>query len=140
VRAVLDTNVLISATFWAGKPKQLLNQVRRREITFLTSQTLLNELKEVLIREDKPFRLSAAEAERVVIAIRDLAEIVQPHSQVTVCRDENDNRVLECAKDGRADWIITGDLHLLELKSFQEIKIVTVENFLRRGRKDPIDA
>lgn len=112
MRAVIDTNVLISATFWTGKPKQILNQVRRREITFLTSQVLLNEFKEVLIRKDKPFKLSVAEAERIMIAMRDLAEIVQPHSRVTVCRDEDDNRVLE-------------------LKSFERIKIVTVENFLR---------
>ena len=135
MRAVIDTNLLISATFWAGKPKQLLNQVRAGEIVFLTSQVLLNELKEVLIREDRPFKLSTAEAERVVIAMRELAEIIQPRSRLAVCRDESDNRVLECAKDGRADWIITGDLHLLELKSFEGIKIVTVDDFLRRGER-----
>lgn len=58
-------------------------------------------------------------------------EIVQPYSLVTRCRDEADNRVLECAIDGRADWIITGDMHLLELRSFEGIKITTVADFLR---------
>jgi len=130
VRAVIDTNVLISATFWPGKPKQLLNQVRRGKITFLTSEILLAELKEVLIREDKPFKLSAEESERVLAVIRNLAEIIEPHSSVTVCRDDADNRVLECALDGRADWIITGDRHLLELESFVGIEIATVANFL----------
>ena len=48
MRVVIDTNVLLSATFWTGKPKQLLNKVRRLEITFLTSEILLSELKEVL--------------------------------------------------------------------------------------------
>ena len=131
MRAVIDTNVLISAIFWPGKPKQFLNQLRRGKITFLTSQILLTELKEVLTRKDKPFKLSEEEAERVLAAIRALAEIVQPHSSVTRCRDEADNRVLECALDGRADWIITGDTHLLELRSFEGIKITTVANFLR---------
>lgn len=135
MRAVIDTNVLISATFWTGKPKQLLNKVRRREITFLTSQILLNELKEVLVREDKPFRLLEEEAERVVTAMRNLAEIVQIHSRVTVSRDEDDNRVLECAIDGQAEWIISGDPHLLELQSFQGIKIVTVADFLSKFEK-----
>jgi putative PIN family toxin of toxin-antitoxin system len=55
MRIVIDTNVLISATFWTGNPKQLLNKVRRGEVTFITSETLLEELKEVLTREDKPF-------------------------------------------------------------------------------------
>lgn len=131
MRAVVDTNVLISAIFWPGKPKQLLNKIRRGEITFLTSQALLSELKQVLTRKDKPFKLSEEEAQRVLSAIRDLAEVIQPHSQVTRCRDEADNRVLECALDGRADWIITGDTHLLEMRSFEEIKITTVADFLR---------
>jgi len=131
VRAVIDTNVLISAIFWPGKPKQLLNQVRRGKITFLTSQALLTELKEVLTRADKPFKLSEEEAQRVLASICDLAEVVQPYSMVTQCRDETDNRVLECALDGRADWIITGDMHLLELDPFEGIKITTVANFLR---------
>lgn len=131
MRAVVDTNVLISAIFWPGKPKQLLNKIRRGEITFLTSQALLSELKQVLTRKDKPFKLSEEEAQRVLSAIRDLAEVIQPHSQVTRCRDEPDNRVLECALDGRADWIITGDTHLLEMRSFEEIKITTVADFLR---------
>lgn len=131
MRAVIDTNVLISAVFWPGKPKQLLNKIRRGEITFLTSDVLLSELKEVLTRKDKPFKLSEEEAERVRAAIRDLAEVIQPHSHVTRCRDEPDNRVLECGLDGRADWIITGDRDLLDLQSFMGIKIATVANFLR---------
>jgi len=130
VRVVIDTNVLISATFWPGKPKQLLNQVRRGKITFLTSEILLAELKEVLTREDKSFQLSAEESERVLAVIRNFAEIIDPHSSVRVCRDDADNRVLECALDGRANWIITGDRHLLDLESFEGIEIATVANFL----------
>ena len=131
MRVVIDTNVLISATFWPGKPKQLLNQVRRGEIDFLTSEILLVELKEVLTTEDKPFKLSEEEAQHVLAAVLDIAEIVEPHSMIRRCRDEADNRVLECAVDGQADWIITGDRDLLDLKSFGVIKIGTVAEFLR---------
>ena len=62
--------------------------------------------------------------------VRGLAEIVQPHSVITRCRDETDNRVLECALDSRADWIVTGDSDLLDLKDFQGLKIVSVAEFL----------
>lgn len=62
MRGVIDTNVLISAIFWSGKPKQIVNMVRRGEIKFLTSRILLDELKEILVRDDKPFRLSEGEA------------------------------------------------------------------------------
>lgn len=131
MRVVIDTNILISATFWSGKPKQLLNQVRHEKITFLTSAVLLAELREVLTREDKPFKLSVREALRVSTEMADLAEIISPHTLVTACRDDADNRVLECAVDGRADWIVTGDRDLLDLKVFEGIKIVTVAQFLR---------
>ena len=130
MRIVIDTNVLISATFWTGNPKQLLNRVRKKEFVLLTSQILLNELKEILIRPDKPFKLSEEEAEHMVNRIRSLAEIVRTHSFVKICRDEQDNRVLECAIDGGADWIISGDAHLLELQSFQGVRIGTVGDFL----------
>jgi len=77
VRVVIDTNVLISAIFWTGKPKQLLNRVRHEVITFVTSNDLLNELKEILIRRDKPFHVSDNEADQVVEKMRGLAEIVK---------------------------------------------------------------
>ena len=132
MRIVIDTNVLISAIFWTGPPKVLLNKVRKKEVVFLTSQVLLNELKEILIRPDKPFKLSEEQAEHVINETRSLAEIVRPRKIVGICRDEQDNRVLECAVDGRADWIISGDMHLLELRRFQGVRVGTVVDFLSR--------
>jgi putative PIN family toxin of toxin-antitoxin system len=131
VRGVVDTNVLISAIFWTGKPKQILNKVRRGEILFLTSGPLLEELEGVLIEKDKPFKLAPEEAERIIIGMRELAEIIQTHTRVAACEDEKDNRVLECAIDGDAECIVTGDLHLLKLNPFKGIRIITVTDFLK---------
>jgi len=131
VRVEVDTNVLISAIFWTGKPKQILNKIRRGEILFLTSGTLLEELEGVLTEKEKPFKLSPEEAERIIIKLRELAEIVQTHTRVTACKDENDNMVLECAIDGDAECIVTGDLHLLKLNPFKDIRIMTVADFLK---------
>lgn len=130
MRVVIDTNVLISAIFWTGKPKQILNKVRQKEITFITSEFILEELKNILRREDKPFKLSEEEAERIITTLKELAVVVRINSKVSVCKDENDNRVLECALDGKADYIITGDFHLLQLGSFQNITITKVSDFL----------
>jgi putative PIN family toxin of toxin-antitoxin system len=130
VRVVIDTNVLISAIFWTGKPKQLLNYVRRQKITFVTSNQLLDELRQILVRQDKSFHLQDKEADRVVEALRGFAEVVESHSEITVCHDEMDNRVIACAIDGKAEYIITGDLHLLGLGSYKSAKIMTVVDFL----------
>ena len=97
MRIVIDTNVLISAIFWTGKPKQLLNYVRRQKIIFVTSNQLLGELKEILTRQDKPFHLQDNEADQVVEAMRRSAEIIESHSPINVCGDEMDNRVIACA-------------------------------------------
>jgi putative PIN family toxin of toxin-antitoxin system len=91
----------------------------------LTSEILLDEL-----REDKPFKLSRAEAERIVTEIRNLAEIIETKDHLSVCKDEMDNRVLECAEEGKAGFVITGDQHLLDLKSFHDVRIMTVAEFL----------
>lgn len=136
MRVVIDANVLISAIFWTGKPKQILNKVRREEITFLSSEFILEEIRDVLTREDKPFKLPAEEAERIVTEIRNLALVIKTGSHVSVCQDKNDNRVLECAIDGKADYIITGDAHLLQLGSFQKIDITKVSDFLGYLKKD----
>ena len=130
MRVVLDTNVLISAMFWSGKPKQIVNMVRRGEIIFLTSRILLDELKEILVRNDKPFRLSEGEAAYIIEEFEGLSEIIQPRCNVTVCTHETDNRVLECALDGKAKWIITGDSHLLDLGSYEGTKIITAADFM----------
>jgi predicted nucleic acid-binding protein len=67
--------------------------------------------------------------------MRDLAEIVQTKSHVTACQDEMDNRVIECAIDGRAECIVRGDLYLLGLKSFKDVKIMAVSEFLRYSER-----
>jgi len=107
----------------------LLNSVRRGEIIFLTSEILLAELKEVLTAKDKPFRISTGEADKIMNHLKDIAEIVNTSSIVAVCRDEDDNRVLECALDGSAEYIITGDKDLLGLKIFKGIKIMSIGDF-----------
>ena len=138
MRVVIDTNVLISSTFWTGSPKRLLNHVRQGRIVFLTSDFILEELKTVLVREDKPFKLTEQEARTVVDAIGELAEKVNVHHRLTVCKHEADNRILECAAQGNVDYIITGDSHLLEMKSFGGIQIFTVADFLNTFISDSV--
>lgn len=130
MRVAIDTNVLISATFWTGKPKQLLNAVRLGEVIFLSSEALFEKLEEVLAAEGKPFNLEEKEAKRIVGHLREIARVVPIKSAISICRDENDNRILECALDGDADYIVTGDSDLLKLGSFEGIRIMRVADFL----------
>jgi len=82
----------------------LLNAVRRGEIIFTSSESLLEELRAVLIASAKPFRLGEADADLIIGHLKEIANVVHPIRKVHVCRDEADNRVLECALDGLADF------------------------------------
>jgi putative PIN family toxin of toxin-antitoxin system len=93
-------------------------------------------MNSVLIRKDKPFKLTEQEARKVADAITELGEKVSGHHRLSVCKHEADNRILECAAQGNADYIITGDSHLLEMKSFGGIQIVTVADFLAKLMSD----
>ena len=128
MRVVIDTNILISAIFWGGKPKRLLNSVRRGEVIFLTTETLLAELRKVLTSKDRPFRLSDKDTDIIIDHLKGIAHLVSPTIKINVCRDEPDNRVLECALDGGADSIVTGDNDLLDLKTFKGIRIVRIND------------
>ena len=110
MRVVIHTNVLISALFWVGRPKRLLNSVRINKIVFITSEPLLTEMKTVCTAMNKPFRLSKSEADEIIDHLKDIAgEIVSIKSKVTLCKDEADNRYWKCALDGKADYIAAGD-------------------------------
>jgi putative PIN family toxin of toxin-antitoxin system len=108
-----------------------------KELVFSFCDTV-SELREVLVREDKPFKLSKREAEQIVTEIRNFAEVIEIKHKLAVCKDEMDNRVLECAKDGKASFVISGDQHLLDLKSFRGVRIMTVSEFLHNLKGDSV--
>jgi len=132
MRVVLDTNVLISGIFWTGKPKETINYARKGKIVFLTSEHILKELKDVLTSKEKTFKLTKKDANIILNHLKKFGEICSVKSSTSICRHEADNRVLECAIDGKADYVITGDKHLLEIKEFKGIKIITVSEFLKK--------
>lgn len=131
VKVVLDTNVLISAIAFGGKPEEVLNLVLEEKIIGLTSPILLAEFKEVY---RKKFQLRAVDFELTVKNIEEMFEILQPKKTLEILNDDDDNRVLEAAIEGECSYIITGDTDLLTLKKYHGIIILTPDEFLRDFR------
>jgi putative PIN family toxin of toxin-antitoxin system len=129
VRAVLDTNVVISAVLFGGVSRNLLVRAIRGEIDLVTSPALLDELEDVL-GEEFDFSRDAARATRS--EIESLSDVVEPVDLPRVCRDPDDDQVLAAAVAGAADLIVTGDEDLLTLGSHQGIEIVTPGDLSRR--------
>jgi|SRR3989344_739445 len=132
VRVVLDTNILVSAIAFGGKPAQILLLSIEERIQAITSAILLAELEEIL---NKKLVLPKEELQLALEEIRDSFEIVQPQSTIEIVRDEDDNRVLEAAAEGSCNYIITGDKDLLDLGNYQDIEIMTAEQFLSQELK-----
>lgn len=127
-RVVLDTNILISGILFGGKPGEIINLVIDEKVSGITSSILLAELIEVL---NKKFEFPQEEIELIKQEIEESLLIVNPKKPIHKLNDEDDNRVLEAALEGKCNVIITGDKELLELAHFQDIEIITPEEFLQ---------
>jgi putative PIN family toxin of toxin-antitoxin system len=128
IRVVLDTNVYISALMFGELPGSLLDLALLQSFLTVISPALLDELDEKLRFK---FQMSAEDAAIIRAKLESIAEIVKPDMVLDVIEDDpDDNRVLECAVKGNADYIVTGDRHLLKLGSYEAILIVTVRQFL----------
>jgi putative PIN family toxin of toxin-antitoxin system len=126
---VIDTNVVLSAILFGGKPKQVLEMALLGSIQLAISESLVNDLQGVLQRPK--FELSAQLAQTVVSEYTSIATWIEPSEHFNVVVDDpSDNHFIDCAVAAEADYLITGDRHLLNLGTFKMIKIVSVDNFI----------
>ena len=134
MEAVLDTNVAVSAAISPkGPPAEIIKSWRAHSFTWVTSALLLQELESALRspRLKRYIAWSDDELLEFLALVRAVARIVVPTSRIDVIRvDPADNRVLEAAAEGRADYVVTGDRHLLEIGRHENIPIVTPARFV----------
>jgi len=123
-RVVMDTNVLVSAMIARGKPRRLLRQVLRGHSP-VSSREMIAELAGVLSREK--FSLAEARIDRFLSIYARSCEIVDLKRRVEAVKEDPDDMVLGTAVNGRATFIVTGDKHLLALKEFEGVRIITVD-------------
>ena len=130
MRVVADTNILVSALLFGGTSEQVFLAGLRGEIQLLTSLPLLKEFEKVL---KEKFKLNIHLVREIIEEVMEVAEIVEVSAHIkAISYPDEDNRVLECAVDGKADFIVTGDTkHILPLKEYGGIKILSASEFLK---------
>jgi len=130
-KVVVDTNVIVSAFGWHGKPEEILRLINKGEIENYTSIDLLHELRRVIAypKFNFPETLQAEIVETIfsMSAIVDVTEKIH-----IITEDSSDNKILECAVSAAADYIITGDKHLIGLKNFRGIEVLSPEDFFNK--------
>jgi len=126
---VIDTNVLVSAFHFGGSPEEVFSLVREGEIEMFISPFILDEFERVL-REK--FKWSAQKIKQTIRKIEGVSTMVDPQMKVEAIKGkDSDNRILECALEAKAEYLITGDTkHLQPLKQYKGVKILSPERFL----------
>ena len=129
IKVAVDTNIYISAVLFGGKPEEIRKFARGGKIELLISEITLAEIADVLKRKLNWFDWQISE---LIKDIRNITILVTPTLPLSVIKkDEPDNRVLECAVEGKAQYIVSGDEHHLQpLKEYQGIQILSPTKFL----------
>jgi putative PIN family toxin of toxin-antitoxin system len=133
VRAVVDTNVLISGLLWRGLPHAVMKHVRAGTLTLVSSPALIAEFTDVINRPKFHAILFKAGvvADQLLEELSQLTELIDPAPlPAPVCRDPDDDAVLALAVAAEADVIISGDADLLTLGSFAKIRIMDAATWL----------
>jgi len=129
MKIVTDTNIFISSFFFGGNPRRIMERIINGDDKLFICEEILHETASVMARSK--FNVSAEYITRFIRSIKDVAHhIVITGIVQQVCRDSEDDKILECALLSNADCIITGDNDLLTLKEFREIKILTANEYL----------
>ncbi|MFZ6050463.1 putative toxin-antitoxin system toxin component, PIN family [Halocola ammonii] len=127
-RVIVDTNLWVS--FLITKSHQVFERrISENRIALIFSEELILELVEVLNRPKFSRYFSKEDIENLLLIIENISELIICTSRTRVCRDEKDNFLLDLAKDGQADYLITGDNDLLVLKNFDGTQIIRFSEF-----------
>lgn len=128
MRVVFDTNIFVSAFVFPGsRADAAIRRVLDGGDELVISRAIIDELLTVLARK---FARDADELGRVAVFLTDLGVVVRPRGRVKILSDEADNRILECARSGQADVIVTGDRAMLALGRYQDIDIKSLREYL----------
>ena len=129
MKVVLDTNVFISNLHFGGAINELFEAIKEKKITVCVSKEIVDEVVQKLASKFKWNKKELLEAEELVSTAGEFITILSPVSVIK--SDPSDNKILACAQQAQADYIITGDKkHLLPLKKFQGIPILSPRDFL----------
>ena len=129
LRVVIDTNVVVSA-LWKGSPWEIMLLLQEGTFHAVVCGDMLNEYKDVL----KRFKLPESDIEQFLSVFYDSTKSMTVYPQKScnvITEDPSDNIFLDCAVCGKADYVISGDKHLLKLKKYHNISIINPAGFLR---------
>ncbi len=130
MRVVLDTNIFISGIHWKGASEKILLAWINNKFELVSSNKILEEIARTLINFKIPLPNEDIKHWINIIASKSL--ITEPTEKIEIVKDDpDDNKFIEVAVSSGSEYIVTYDNHLLKIKEFRDVKIITPEEFLR---------
>lgn len=134
MKVTADTNVLVSATFWKGASDKIISKAETKEMQLILSKDIIREYMSVLEYDEIKNKIKDKNLE-MKLTLRKIISIsknVEPKTKLNIIKDDpDDDKILECAKAGKVNYIISNDRHLLNLKEYDGIKVLKPEDFLK---------
>jgi putative PIN family toxin of toxin-antitoxin system len=129
-KVILDTNVYISALGFEGNEREILKRCIKGEISLYLTEEIFKEIERVL--EYPKFKFTSAQKDLLKLVILEIGNLTTKTKRLNLlAEDPSDNKFLEAAIAGKADFLITGDKHLLKVRQFGKTRILRASEFLR---------
>ena len=127
-RVVLDTNIIVSGFGWGGLPARVLDAGFDGRYVAVTSVALLHEIATVMRRSK--FATQFPDPEALIDRLTRMSRVTDPPHAATILDDDDDNRLIDAARAGEADIIVTGDQLVLDADPIGTIRVLTAADFL----------
>lgn len=133
MKIVIDTNILISGVFFGGAPGLLIEEIIKPAFEVYASQEIVEEYQDTVTEVIK--KKQGHLREDALSYFISKLDIIEASTEVSVCRDPDDNKFISCAIDAEALYIVSGDKDLLDLKEYEGIQMITAADFVEKYLK-----
>lgn len=130
MRIVIDTNIVISGIFFGGKPRRIIEAIADEYLHAYAIPAIVDEYIEVF--HEMLNRKQGNLCRNVLMRLVDKMTVFEPVSSLSICRDPDDDKFIECAIDAGAKYIVSGDKDLLDIAEYQGVEIITAHNFCQK--------
>ena len=134
LNVVLDTNVWVSAMIWGGLPAEIIKAAENHQISITISEEIVEEINHTLqyhlLREI--YEMTGLNREQLMALVLQIGKLAQVTSKLKIVKaDPSDDKFIECASASGAEFIVSGDKHLLEVKKYEKTRILSVGEFMK---------
>jgi putative PIN family toxin of toxin-antitoxin system len=131
---VLDTNVWISAMVWGGTPSKIIRLAEDKKITILISDEIVSEINQTLKYQkiSQIYQEIGLTRQQLIESVLQISKLTKTEEKIgLIQQDPTDNKFIECASVGNADYLISGDKHLLRMHLYKKTQILSAKEFLK---------